>query len=498
MSGCELKEKPLVFELEKTGLWGEAVRRRGPVITNDYSAPNPLKRDCPAGHIKILRHMNLPVISDGRIVAVAGVGNKPSDYDENDVRHLNIFMDATWNILERMRAEEELQVAKEMAEASDRFKSNVMSNLSHELRTPLNGIMGGAQLLATTELTPDQQGYLEMIEISSTNELTLVNNLLELARMDSDKIATEKSVFSLVHCLDGILRTQEPAIRAKGIELYRVIETEVPSGVEGDPVKLGMMLQCLMGNALKFTECGSITVRLSSDTDDQSGRQIARITITDTGTGIEKEKLEVVFEPFIQSDMTNTRQYGGLGIGLAICRRIAKEMGGAISVESTPGKGSTFVIELPIVPIDVVVETETLSLPLEILLAEDDYYNSLVMAGLLKKLGHRVITAPNGQDAVNIFRKRPFDLVLMDIQMPVMSGVDALNQIREIEKETARPPVPVIAVTAFGRQNIGGVLSSSDFSCVLPKPIKLTELQDAIERFCKANGRIKTAQNQPP
>jgi signal transduction histidine kinase len=347
MPQCNIIQKQTLYELDKTGLWGEAVRQRKAIITNDYVAPNLHKKGYPEGHVPLVRHMNLPIFKKGRIVAVIGVGNKPTDYTDEDVRHLELFMSAVWNLVERKKAEDELLVAKELAEQSSKMKTELLANLSHELRTPLNGVIGGIQLLRFTELSEEQDEFLGLVEEAAANELTLVNNLLELVKLEADGIQLEHAPFSLHQCIKEVVQVHEWTATSKGIVLQTQLPVDLPTQLMGDKVRIRQILNSLLGNAVKFTAKGCVTLSFSFTKEEDQQIKVC-FSVADTGIGIEPEKLERIFEQFIQSDMSNTRAFGGLGLGLTICQRLASVMGGQIRVESRLGEGSTFVLELPL------------------------------------------------------------------------------------------------------------------------------------------------------
>lgn len=479
MPECSIIHKQTVCELEKTGLWGEAVRKRMPIITNEYDAANPLKQGYPEGHVHLVRHLNLPIFRHQKIVAVVGVGNKPSDYTDDDVRQLELFLNATWNIVERIKAQEELQAARSVAEEASRMKSELLANISHELRTPLNGIIGGAQLLQFTDLTEEQQSYLQMIDESSANELALVNNLLELVRLESEGIVLENRAFGLQQLLDDTVKLYEGAARLKGIELLRGMGADCPEQVIGDRIRLQQILHCLLGNAIKFTDQGRVTLSLSCERT-ASDRLLARFSVQDTGVGIEPDKLERIFDLFVQSDMSNTRRFGGLGLGLAICRRLIDTLGGKIWAEGEPGNGSTFHVELLLELPDEVVGFPDRQRVLDILVAEDDPLSAKTTEGLLKKLGYTVKLALNGAEAVELWKRTQPDLLLMDIQMPVMSGFEALHQVRSLEQEMGRPRTFIVTQTAYTRWNCHDSFLSDGFDGFIAKPLLRDELEAAV------------------
>ncbi|NJD39734.1 MAG: response regulator [Geobacter sp.] len=473
---CSIMEKQTVYELDKTGLWGEAVRQRRAIVTNDYTAPNPHKKGYPEGHVPLKRHLNLPILRDKQIVAVVGVGNKEQPYTESDVRQLELLLHTAWSLVERCKGREELVVARKAAEESSRLKSQLLANLSHELRTPLNGIVGGAQLLRCTELTAEQDGYLQMLEGASSGELTLINNLLELVRMETEEITLRKAPFSLRRCCAEAVQVQEFAAQAKGLGIRQELPPDLPDELVGDRVRIMQMLQCLLGNAIKFTSEGSVTLRFSASTQEEPGGFTLLIAVQDTGVGIEPDKLEQIFELFTQSDMSNTRRFGGLGMGLTVCRRLAAAMGGRVWAESEPGRGSTFYLELPLA-LQQVVGRSALKEHLTVILADDDHLSAMTTEVLLRKLGHTALVVSSGDGVLGAWKRFNPDLVLLSIQLPVMNGFDVLMEIRRQELEQGRERTPVVALVSYGRWDYHETFVSAEFDGLLAKPLLREELE---------------------
>lgn len=485
MAECAVLKKKTVYELDKTGLWGEAVRQRQAIITNNYVADNPWKKGCPEGHVALVRHLNLPIMQNNRIVAVVGVGNKQTDYTADDVRHLEIFMHDVWTMVERQRVMEELVKAKEMAEESSRMKTNLLNNLSHELRTPLNGIIGGVQLLQMTDLTAEQTEYLAMIDETSASELALVNNLLELVHLECSDTQLARIPFSVRQCLDEVLQSHQLVAAQKGVQFLQELAAYLPIELVGDQVRLRQILHLLVSNAVKFTDSGTVTLQCHA-VPQGDDTLLLELRVTDTGIGIPADKLEQIFELFVQSDMSNTRRYGGLGLGLPICRRLVTAMGGRIWCESRPGAGSTFVVELPFRLYTHHPEAlQGVAGRLNILVAEDDYISTQVAERMLKKAGHHVITVENGKEAVERWKRLRIDLILMDISMPELNGFEALHRIRELERELDRPRVPIVALTSYARWHFHDEFQSADFDGYLQKPLKVHELEKALEGCCR-------------
>jgi signal transduction histidine kinase/ligand-binding sensor protein len=475
-TSCSSAVQPqAIFGLDAAGLWGEAVRQRSPVIVN-----RPVVADTPApeesqGDAGLIRHLSLPIFNKDSIVAAIVIGNKESDYTEEDVRHLMLFLKGAWNLVERRMAEEELKSAKELAETALKMKTELLSSLSHELRTPLNGVIGGCQLLRFTELSAEQDEYLGMVEEAANNELMMVNNLLELVQLETGGIKTHNTLFSLRACIDEALQVFQGTARAKGIALEKRLPEAMPDEVSGDRARIRQILYSLLGNGVKFTHKGTVTLSFNCVREDER-RIFARFCVEDTGIGIPPEKLGQIFEPFVQADMSDTRAFGGLGLGLAICRRLADAMGGGISARSIPGKGSAFCLEVPL-HIEPETPADITSRELHVLLVEDDYLSAVAAEGLLHAMGHQVTKAFTGEDAISRCERGSFDIILMDIHMPIMDGFETRQKIRTRARELGRPRLPIIAQTAYAHLNCHESFLSADFDGFIAKPLIRAELE---------------------
>lgn len=402
------------------------------------------------------------------------------------------------DITEYKQVEELLTSAKQTAEATSRAKSELLATLSHELRTPLNGVMGGAQLLEMTELTDEQAEYLQMIRSSASNELALVNDLLDLAGLEAAGVNLVEEPFSVPDSVNLAVTLHRAVLEERGLVLTVELADSLQQRVKGDPRRLTQVIANLLGNAVKFTNQGEI--RIQGDAEpDQSGRLRLRLSICDTGIGIAPQDQERIFEPFVQADMSNTRQYGGTGLGLSISRKLAQRMGGALLVSSTPGQGSCFTLEIPLQP----VESETMPyaaaqgslLPswdgphLKVVVAEDNETNLKTAAGLLTRLGLTPLCAGDGKQAVAYWLAGGVDLILMDIQMPVMDGHEALRFIRQRELGSD-DHLPVIAVTAHAMLGDRERLLAEGFDGYVAKPFQLQELIAELSRVTSGrNGR---------
>lgn len=610
---CRISNSPREYPLQITGLWGEAVRQRKPMITNDYEADNPLKKGTPEGHVKIYRHLNVPVFDGDKIVAVIGVGNKKEEYYSECINQLTILGKAMWNHIDRQRAlkeliesreqfrlitensndmivtfdaesgvisylspgsgqiqkfeseevvqksffdfchpedlpsileaqkqiiagkelplikhrimmkdgsfewfetscrlvtgndsekvevvavcrdiseilkTEQMRKEKEAAEAASKAKSDFLANVSHEIRNPLNSIVGLANTLTRSNLSSDIQEIVNAIKISSGNLLNIINDVLDLSKIEANRIELANEDFEIRNVFSEVSSLFRSSAENKGLNFICEVDESVPEFLKGDMVRFRQMVVNLAGNAVKFTDKGSISIFAKAEKDNDRTTLITEVR--DSGIGIKKEDYDKLFRSFSQLDSSTTKKYAGTGLGLAIVKSFADMMGGEISVDSEYGIGSTFTLKIPFMSVKKAADRSESDIDEQknigqcrVLLVEDDALNQMYLKGFLKSNGMIVDSAFNGLQALEKYEAGEYDIILMDGQMPKMDGFEATRIIREKEQESGKH-TPVVAITGYAIKGDEERFINAGMDSYITKPFDENKLLEVIRKL---------------
>jgi two-component system, sensor histidine kinase and response regulator len=391
--------------------------------------------------------------------------------------------------------------ARDEAIEASNLKSAFLRNVSHEIRTPMNGVLGMNELLLTTNLTDEQRAYAQQVEASGEHMLAVINDILDISKIESGRIDLDPVDFDLRETVEQACAPADLEAHAKGLELNIEIDRRAPEIVRGDRARVRQVLMNLAGNAVKFTAKGTATVRVAP-----TGQGHIRFEVTDTGVGIEAQLIERMFEPFVQADVSTTREFGGNGLGLAIAKELVELMGGAIGATSEVGVGSTFWFELPLPPVAAAPPPSPRDDPNHlrvrrvepdaalVLIVEDSPVNRLVAAHVLERLGYRSHVVNDGREALQALASQHYDAVLMDCQMPDIDGYEATRELRRREQGLRR--TPVIAMTAHAMTGDRAKCLEAGMDDYITKPVRSQTLADVLRRWIEAS-QARSAGSSP-
>jgi PAS domain S-box-containing protein len=417
----------------------------------------------------------------------------------NEQGQITGIVGAIEDVTERNLNLHQLEEATRQAEAANRAKSNFLANMSHEIRTPMNGVIGMTELALELALDPAQRDYLSLAASSAQALMAVINDILDISKIEANRVDIESIDFSLSDVIQHSLKPVEAMARKKGLAFVLTQSPGLPDHVMGDPTRLRQVLLNLCDNAVKFTPAGHVAVHVGGAPVVGGGFDLT-VAVSDTGIGIAPEQQSTVFEIFSQADASTTRQYGGSGLGLTISAKLAVLMGGGIALDSVSGQGSTFTLRLrlgmpqgvhhPAVMLAPARTQATGVVPqrpsaFQVMLVEDNPVNQILCGTILKKLGHTVALANHGREALDLFAQQPWDVILMDMQMPVMDGLEATRAIRALELPGQH--TPIVAMTANAMETDRQLCLEAGMDDYLSKPFKFAHLQAILEKAVSRN-----------
>ena len=424
-------------------------------------------------------------------------------FDEEMAQAMRSIGNQVGQFIERKRGEQALLEARQTALESVRFKSEFMANMSHEIRTPMNAIIGMTDMLTETAMTPEQREYTGIIHQAGETLLQIINDILDFSKIEAGKFQLENVPFDLRDTVESILQMLAPRAQTRGTDLGCLIQQTIPSRIQGDPTRLRQVITNLVGNAVKFTEKGAVTVKIDPETT-QDGKNVLRFQVVDTGIGISPEGLKKLFQAFSQADGSTSRKYGGTGLGLAISKNLIELMGGEIGVESQPGRGSTFWFTLPL---NLPASTEETAEPpgtapmdgKRVLIVDDQETGRAIIRHHVSAWGLVALEAGDGAAALMLLRREaqaghPFDLAILDMQMPQMDGLTLAQAIRSDPKLSG---VSLLILTSLGQRIPAETMQDVRLSACLTKPVRQNDLFTAIQTALSGSRDALPAQKQP-
>ncbi len=484
-----------------TEIFSPTFKGEGTVLLDDVTkdpryGKNKPHHGMPKGHLPVKSYLAVPVISrTGEIIGGMFFGHpEPGVFTSRAARIAEGISGLAAVGIDNARLYDEVRQGQKRAEDASRAKTDFLATMSHEIRTPMNAIMGLTSILSmSSPLTEKQKEYVTTLRKSSDTLLQLINDLLDITQIESRSIELERTPFSLAELLDDVVQMMLPKAQEKALKFNADTEAVAGQTYIGDPARLRQVMINLCSNALKFTDQGSISLRIYKKHAAKPGSEMIAIEVSDTGIGIPADKQQAIFDKFVQADTSINRRFGGTGLGLTITRKLVELMGGQITVESEPKQGSVFTVTLPLDIEQQARKTESPETILDtrtphagrILLVEDNDANILVATTFLEMLGYPYDTAHDGKEAVDRIFATEYALVLMDIQMPGMSGFDATRVVRDQETRENMRRLPIIGLTAHALEGYRELCISKGMDGYLPKPFNLQDLKSILDSHIK-------------